>query len=444
MKSSHIFGRHSKINLPLAISGNGPWITDADNKTYLDACGGAAVSCLGYHPSAVIEAVKNQLDSLAYVHSGFFTTTVAEQLADKLCKLAPEGIERAYILNGGSEATEAAIKLAKQYFQEQNKPTKSQFIARHQSYHGNTLGALSAGGNAWRRKQFEQILSPAMHHIEPCHYWRFAQDSESEYDYGQRVATSLEDKILQLGAENVAAFIAEPVVGATMGVVPAVNGYFKKIREICDTYDVLLILDEVMCGIGRTGTFFASEQEDITPDIVCVAKGLGAGIQPLGAMLCSERIYNTIAKGSGFFQHGHTYMAHASACAAGLAVLQTIENNDLLNNIQQMGKLLGNSLHKALADHPNVGNIRGRGLFWGIELVANKVTKEPLSPELKTAAKIKKAAMQTGLMCYPMSGTIDGARGDHILLAPAYIVDQSHIKEIVARLTKALHIVLGR
>ncbi len=438
MKSSHVFGRHTQIDLPVVARGEGPWLIDTNKKYYLDACGGAAVSCLGHSPAPVLQAVKHQLDNIAYAHTRFFTSKPAEDLANKLISLSPDGIDRVYFVSGGSEAVESAIKLARQYFLEIGQPKRTQFIARRQSYHGNTLGALSAGGNEWRRAQFNDLLSPAMHHVDPCHYWRFAENGESREQYGQRVAQSLEKKILQLGAETVAAFIAEPVVGATMGAVPAVAGYFSKIREICDRYGVLLILDEVMCGMGRTGTFFASEQEPVRPDIVCIAKGLGAGVQPIGAMLCSATIFDAIAEGSGFFQHGHTYLAHAAACAAGLAVINEIQSNELLTNITTMGDRLGAALSNRFHDHPNIGDIRGRGLFWGIELVADRSSKSALDPALKTAAKITTIAMQEGLMVYPMSGTIDGKLGDHILLAPPFIIDESHVTEIIERLDQTL------
>ncbi len=293
--SGQIFGRHTKGSLPIIAGGDGIWLIDRDGKRYLDGCGGAAISALGHSNRAVLEAAKGQLDNIAFAHTGFFTSDPAEQLATRLVEKAPAGIEKVYLVSGGSEAVEAAIKLSRQYFVEIGQSDRSQIISRWQSYHGNTLGALAAGGNKWRRAQFEPLLANAMHQIDPCHYWRWANPGESEFDYGQRMANQLEAKILELGAQSVAAFIAEPVVGATMGAVGAVEGYFARIREICDQYGVLLILDEVMCGAGRTGTFFASEFDEIKPDIICMAKGLGAGIQPIGAMLCSGEIYNGIA-----------------------------------------------------------------------------------------------------------------------------------------------------
>lgn len=436
--ATHVFHRAPKNQLPTAVSAEGLYITDSEGRSYLDACGGAAVSCLGHHPKPVLTATIAQLESMAFAHTGFFTSEPAERLADRLIEHAPEGIDKVYFVSGGSEAVEAALKLAKQYFLEIGKPTKSHVIGRRQSYHGNTLGALGSGGNQWRRRQFEPLLPPHMTHISPCHFWRWAEPGETEWMYGQRVANELEAEILRIGPDNVAAFIAEPVVGATMGAVPAVAGYFERIREICDQYQVLLILDEVMCGMGRTGDLFSCSHDQIRPDIVCIAKGLGAGIQPIGAMLCQGSIYDAVVSGSGFFQHGHTYIGHPTACAAGLAVLDILTETPILAQVREHGDALQAQLHDALANHPWVGNIRGRGLFIGIELVEDQGTKCPLDSSLKVASRIKAQAMQHGLMCYPMSGTIDGQHGDHILLAPPFIVQPNDLEQIVARLGCAI------
>ena len=444
MKSRHVFPRHTQADLPVVTGGDGVYLIDSEGRRYLDACGGAAVSCLGHSDRAVLDAVKSQLDRIAYAHTSFFTSEPAERLADMLVERAPAGIGRVYFVSGGSEAMEASIKLARQYFLETGQPQRRHVIARWQSYHGNTLGALSAGGNRWRRAQFEPFLVGAMHHVDACHAWRWKEPGESDEAYGLRTADTLEAKILELGPDTVAAFIAEPVVGATMGAVPAVPGYFKRIREICDRYGVLLILDEVMCGMGRTGSLFASEQEGMTPDVVCVAKGLGAGIQPLGAMLVGDRIYDAIAAGSGFFQHGHTYLGHPVACAAGVAVLEQIEQRELLAKVRSQGAALTSALEARFGQHPNVGDIRGRGLFIGLELVADRATKQPFDTKLKLNARIKKAAMAEGLMCYPMGGTIDGENGDHVLLAPPYIIEDEHIGQIVDRLDRAMSSALAQ
>jgi len=435
---SKVFPRHSQSNPETAVAGDGPYLIDASGKRYLDACGGAAVSCLGHSNAAVRRAVSEQIDKLAWAHTSFFTSEPAEELAEMLIDRAPGSLDRVYFVSGGSEANEAAIKLARQYFLEKGEPKRQNIVARWQSYHGNTLGALSAGGNRWRRAQFEPLLSGAMHHVDPCHYWRWGEPGETPEAYGLRVANSLEKKILELGPETVAAFIVEPVVGATMGAVPAVPGYFKRIREICDTYGVLLILDEVMCGMGRTGSLFACEQEGIVPDIATIAKGLGAGYQPIGAMLCTSEIYQAIETGSGFFQHGHTYLGHPTACAAGVAVLKEFDRLDLIPKVSETGAKLTSALEARFGQHPHVGDIRGRGLFIGLELVADKNTKEPFDPAWKVNAEIKKRALDGGLMVYAMAGTVDGRTGDHIMLAPPYEIDAGHIDEIVDGVDKAL------
>ena len=434
---SHVFPRHTKNMPPLALSGEGCYLFDASGKRYFDGSGGAAVSCLGHGDPEVIEAVKTQVEKLAFAHTGFFTSEPAEKLADLLIANAPGDLDRVLFVSGGSEANEAAIKLARQYFVEKGETNRRFLIARRQSYHGNTLGALAVGGNQWRRKQFSPLLVDVSH-ISPCFEYADRSPAESKFDYGQRVAQELEDEILRLGTDSVIAFLAEPVVGATAGAVPAVEGYFTRIREICDRYGVLLILDEVMCGMGRTGHLFACEADNVTPDIACIAKGLGAGYQPIGAMLCSSEIYRTIEEGSGFFQHGHTYLGHPVATAAGCAVLEAILSRDLVSRVRRMGERFDKALKDQFSEHAHVGDIRGRGLFRGIELVADKVSKSPFAPEKRLAAGIKKAAFEQGLICYPMSGTRDGVNGDHILLAPPFIIENDQIVEVVTKLDTAI------
>ena len=436
-ESPHVFHRHTRQTYPVAVRGDGLYVIDSEGRRYLDASGGAAVSCLGHSHPRIIAAIKRQLDQLAYAHSSFFTTEVAETLADTLVRNAPVGIERVYFNSGGSEGIEAALKMARQYFLEIGQPERHHIIGRRQSYHGNTLGALAAGGNVWRRKPFEPLL-PRFHHVAPCYSYRDKRADESEEQYGARVAAALEEEILRLGPKTVAAFIAETVVGATLGAVAPSPGYFKSIREICDRHGVLLILDEVMCGMGRTGTLHACEQEGIAPDLMVIAKGLGAGYQPIGALLANGKLFAAMREGSGFFQHGHTYMAHPTACAAALEVQRVIEEDGLLANVRQQGDHLHQALHRSFGEHPHVGDIRGRGLFQAIELVVDPETKEPFNPALSLHARIKREAMQRGLMCYPMGGTVDGQRGDHVLLAPPYIVDAPAIQTIAATLREAV------
>ena len=438
---SSVFPRDTRITPPVAVGGEGCYLIDSTGKRYFDGSGGAAVSCLGHGDAEVTEAIKAQLDRLAFAHTGFFSSEPAEALADLLIRHAPGDLSRVYFVSGGSEATEAALKLARQYHVEKGEPGRGRIIARRQSYHGNTIGALSAGGNAWRRAQFSPLLIDVSH-IAPCYEYRFRDEAESAFDYGQRAAQELEDEILRLGPETVMAFIAEPVVGATMGAVPAVEGYFRRIREICDAYGVLLIFDEVMCGMGRTGHLFACEAEGVTPDILCIAKGLGAGYQPIGAMLCSGAIYDAIAQGSGFFQHGHTYIGHPVATAAGLAVVRALLERNLIARVGQLGKALEAGLRGALGQHPNVGDIRGRGLFWGIELVADRSTKTAFDPSLRIAARMRQVAFDNGLICYPMAGTIDGRSGDHILLAPPFIMTDEQVDELIDKVAQSVKAVV--
>ena len=438
--ADHVFHRTTNP-MPTVARGDGCYLVDTAGKRYLDA-GGAAVSCLGHSDAHVNKAIMAQVEKVSFAHSGFFTSEAAERLADKLIAHAPPGIDRVYQLNGGSEAIEAAIKLARQYFVCRGQPERGHVIARRQSYHGNTLGALSAGGNEWRRRQFSPLLLD-MSHISPCYAYRDRQEGEKAREYGERVANELETEILRVGPEKVMAFIAEPVVGATMGAVPAVEGYFARIRQICDTYDILLILDEVMCGMGRTGTLFACEQENVRPDIITIAKGMGAGYQPVSAMMCSTHIYGEVTRNGGFFQHGHTYMGHPVAAACAHAVLERIVDDDLLSRVVHLGKLMEQRLNEAFAQHPHVGDLRGRGLFRGIELVADRAHKTPFDPALKVAQKVKNAAFERGLMCYPMQGTIDGKNGDHVLLAPPFIMADQQVDEIVDVLRQAVDDVLN-
>jgi adenosylmethionine-8-amino-7-oxononanoate aminotransferase len=419
------------------VAGDGIEIVDSDGKRYIDASGGAAVSCLGHSNQRVIDAIKRQVQQLPYAHTSFFTTAVAEELADRLVDAAPAGLDHVYFASGGSEAIEGALKLARQYFVEKGEPARRHFIARRQSYHGNTLGALAIGGNAWRREPFLPLLIEA-HHVSPCYAYRDQRAGETEEAYAQRLADELENKILELGAESVAAFVAETVVGATAGALPPVREYFKKIRAVCDKYGVLLILDEIMSGMGRTGWLFACEEDGIAPDILTIAKGLGAGYQPIGATLVSDEIYRAIVSGSGFFQHGHTYIGHATACAAALEVQRVIAEDRLLDNVKARGEQLRARLRECFADHPRVGDIRGRGLFVGVEFVEDRGQKTPFAPDRRLHARIKREAMQRGLMVYPMGGTIDGLHGDHVLIAPPFICTERQIDTIVERLGDAV------
>jgi adenosylmethionine-8-amino-7-oxononanoate aminotransferase len=431
---SHVFHRDPRLKYPVAVRGEGAYLYDRDGKRYLDASGGAAVSCLGHSDAAVIGAIQRQLEKLPFAHTSFFTNEPMEALADALIARAPQSFDKVYFVSGGSEAMEAALKLARQYYVEKGEPERAHVIGRRQSYHGNTLGALAVGGNQWRRRQFEPLLIETSH-VSPCYAYRGKHSGESDAAYAERLAQELEQQFRQ---KSVIAFVAETVAGATLGAVPPVPGYFRRVRELCDRYGVLLILDEVMCGMGRCGTLWAFEQEGIVPDIVAVAKGLGAGYQPIGALLISREVSETIQRGSGFFQHGHTYIGHAAACAGALAVQKRLHEDGILKKVSPMGTVLERKLREAFANHPHVGDIRGRGLFWGIELVAERATKKPFDPKLRMHARVKRKAMQAGLMCYPMGGTIDGVQGDHVLVAPPFIVDETQLDELVDKLGSAI------
>ncbi len=434
---SKIFHRDPAHVYPTAVSGKGAYIFDSTGKAYLDASGGAAVSCLGHGHPAVIAAINRQLERLCYVHTGFFTSEPAEALAEQLVASAPPGISHVDFVSGGSEAMETALKMARQYFVEIGQPERTRFIARRQSYHGNTLGALALGGNAWRRALFAPMLIDVTH-VSPCYPYREQGPGESAEQYGARLAAELEQAILKLGPQSVIAFVAEPVVGATLGAAPAVPGYFKHVRELCDRHGILLILDEVMCGMGRCGTQFACEADGVVPDIVTIAKGLGAGYQPIGAVLMQQRVHDAFMAGSGTFRHGYTYMGHALACAGALEVQRVIKEEGLLAQVVVRGAQLMNELQRAFADHPHVGDIRGRGLMVALELVQDRASKTPFDPSAGLHTRVKQAALDGGLVCYPTGGCVDGQSGDHVLLAPPFIISAGQIGEIVDKLRGAI------
>lgn len=439
---SHVFHRNPNNDYPVAVRGDGVYLIDRAGKRYLDASGGAAVSCLGHTDRAVVEAIKAQLDRLPFAHTSFFSNEPMEALADELIRRSPKAFDRVYFVSGGSEAVEAALKLARQYFVEKGEPQREHIIARRGSYHGNTLGALAVGGNAWRRKQFEPLLIEVSH-VAPCFAYRGKGAGESDEAYALRLAAEAEAEIVRLGGDKVMAFVAETVVGATLGAVEPVPGYFKRIRDICDKYGVLLILDEVMCGMGRCGELFTFTQEGIVPDLVCIAKGLGAGYQPIGAVIATRKIYEAITAGSGFFQHGHTYLGHAAACAGALAVQKRLNEDGVLARVAPLGELLDKKLRAAFGRHPHVGDIRGRGLFRALELVEDRATKKPFDAIRKINTRLKKEALEAGLMCYPMGGTLDGVQGDHVLFAPAFIVEEAQLDELVDKFSAALSATLG-
>jgi adenosylmethionine-8-amino-7-oxononanoate aminotransferase len=434
---SRIVHRNLREDPPVAVSGSGIWLRDASGHEVIDGSGGAAVACLGHGHPRVVAAMKAQIDRLCYAHTAIFSAESAERLADMLVGHAPGGLTHAYFVSSGSEAMEAALKIARQHFLEAGQPRRTRFIARRQSYHGNTLGALAAGGNAMRRAPYEPILSQAFSHVSPCYAYRDQRAGEDDAAYVARLAAELEAEFQRLGPDTVIAFCAETVVGATLGCATALPGYFRAMREVCDRHGALLILDEVMSGMGRTGTLHAWEQEGIHPDIEVIAKGLGGGYQPIGGILVHGRVIEALRRGSGSFKHGQTYQAHPVACAAAIAVQEAIRDEGLLANVRAMGALLEKGLRARLGQHPHVGDIRGRGLFWAIELVRDRDDKQPFDPALAVNERIKREAFARGLACYPMGGTIDGRLGDHVILAPPYVATASDIEAIVDRFDAA-------
>jgi adenosylmethionine-8-amino-7-oxononanoate aminotransferase len=430
MGADHVFHRSTSAAPPLAVGGEGIFLIGADGRQYIDACGGAAVSCLGHAHPAIVAAIAEQTNRLEFVHTGFFTTAEAEELAELITELSPGALDRVWYTSSGSEAIEAALKLARQFHLERGATARNRVIARRLSYHGNTLGALAAGGSAWRRAPYEPLLIDVTF-ADPCFEYRYAEPGESAEDYGRRAAASVEQAIARAGPETVMAFVAETVVGATAGAVPPVPGYLQRVRDICERHGVLLILDEVMCGSGRTGTFLSCEQDGVVPDIVTLGKGLGGGYQPIGAVVCTSHVYEAIARGSGTLKHGQTYNAHPVGCAAALAVQHIVRDEELLARVRAAGSRMKSLLQNRFGDNPGVGDIRGRGLLLALELVADRTTKAPFDPALRLHERAKAEAFSRGLLIYPGGGTADGRAGDHILLAPPYNATDSELDMIV-------------
>jgi len=441
MGAEHVFHRTTGERPPTAVRGEGIFLIDDDGRRYLDACGGAAVSCLGHGNPQVAAAIAEQVAALDYAHTGFFTSDAAEELASLIADVSPGALDRVWFTSSGSEAIEAALKLARQYHLERGDSGRSRVIARRFSYHGNTLGALAAGGSKWRRAPYDPLLIETSL-VDPCFQYRFAEPGERADDYGRRAADALEQEIQRLGGDTVMAFVAETVVGATAGAVPPVAGYFQHIREICDRHGALLILDEVMCGAGRTGTFLSCEQDGVVPDIVTLGKGLGGGYQPIGAVVCTSDVYDAVASGSGVLKHGQTYNAHPVGCAAALQVQRIIEREGLLGRVHVAGERLRALLTQRFADHRNIGDIRGRGLLMAIELVADRDSKTPFGPELRLHERAKTDAFARGLLIYPGGGCVDGRAGDHVLLAPPYNVTDDELGMIVDLLADTIDAVL--
>lgn len=426
-----------------AVRGEGIRLHLASGRIVIDGSGGAAVACIGHGNKRVAAAMAEQAGKMAYAHTGFFTSEPAEALAEILLAGEPGGLTHAFFVSSGSEAMEAAIKLARQYFLEIGQERRTRFIARRQSYHGTTLGALSAGGHVARRTPYEPILSGAFSKVSPCFAYHHQASDESDAQYVARLAAELETEFQRLGPNTVAAFCAETVVGAATGCVSALPGYFAAIRAVCDRHGALLILDEVMCGMGRTGTLHAWEQEGIAPDIQAVAKGLGGGYAPIGAILASARVIAALRDGSGGFMHGQTYQAHPVACAAALEVQRILQDEALVANVARQGNTLERLLTERFGNHRHVGDVRGRGLFWALEFVSDRGGRTPFAPSAGIAERTKQAALDRGLGVYPCVGTLDGTQGDHVIVAPPYTVTNADLAEIVDRLGAAVDAVFA-
>lgn len=434
MSKSSVIYRQTNYQYRMAKSSANVYITDENNNQYLDMSGGAAVCSVGHDHDLVKKRISEQLEQLAFAHTSFFTHAPQEELASRITDLFHEPGAKAYFSSGGSEANETALKLAWQYWQSLGRDSKKIVISREFSYHGNTFGTLGVSGNQARRDRSAMPLLD-WPRIEPYYPLRFKDPSESDEAYAFRAAEQLTLAINEVGPENVAAFIYEPVVGSSLGVVSADHGYLERIRAICDNYKILLISDEIMCGSGRTGTWYAHAQHNIVADITTLAKSIAGGYQPLAATVAREHIAKQLE--SSGFAHGHTYIGHPLACAAGCGVLDAIEADDLFNRVPQMGEQFMNALNDTFADHPNVAEIRGRGLFMGIELVADRDSLKGFQT-FALEHKLRELALQSGLICYPGEIIWEETCVPHIILAPPFIIEQRHIDECIEKLSTTL------
>ncbi len=377
-------------------------------------------------------AVVAQMQRLSYVHTQAYTTAAAEELADLLVTSAGHGFVKAFLVGSGSEANDSAMKLASQYFFEKDRRQRTHFISRRQAYHGNTIGAMSLTTAPLRTAPYKGIMLPNISHVSPCYPYQYQSDDESSEDYVARLARELDDEFQRLGPENVAAFVAETVMGSISGCVPPVPGYFQAMQAVCRKHGALLVIDEIMCGLGRTGSMYPWQDEGIVPDIVTIGKGLGAGYIPIAALLAHSHIMDVLNQGTGVFYQSYTFQAHAVACAAALAVQKIIIRDGLVENCRKMGHVLRELLVSRLASKKYVGNIRGRGLFYAVEFVKDKVSKETLDPTFQFSVKIQQRALDRGVHIYPGIGVVDGYRGDHVMFAPAFIVNEEELKQIVS------------
>jgi len=422
-------------------SASGCYLYLENRQRILDGCAGAAVAVIGHGSQIVTDAMVEQSRKVSYVHTLAYTTPAAEDLADFLLEGNPFGFSKAYFVGSGSEATDSAIKLSRQYFFEKGQTQRTKFVSRQQAYHGNTVAAMSLSSNMARRVPYENaIMLPGVSFVSAANAYRGRMIGETEDQYAIRLVDELDQHFQSIGPDTVAAFVAETVVGATAGCLTAPKGYFSGVRQLCDRYGILLILDEVMCGTGRTGTYFSFEQEgdDVVPDIVTIGKGLGGGHAPIAGILVRKNIVDSLRRGSASFNHGHTYQAHPMSCAVALAVQKVIRDEDLVRSCAAKGRVLASMLHEAFADHEHIGEVRGRGLFWGIEFVEDRATKKPFNSSLDIGPRIQQKAFDLGLAVYPGRGTVDGWVGDHILLAPPLVIELDQLISMVEILKEAV------
>jgi len=417
--------------------GRGIYLYDADGREYIDGCSGSEVSNIGHAVPEIATAMASQAGKVAFTHGSRFATVPAMRLAQMVAGLAPGDLDRVYLVSGGSEAVEACIKFARTYFIERDgqATAKHKIISRWHGFHGNTLGALSATGHVPRRRKYDPMLVD-FPHIPACYCYR-CHYGLTHPDCGVACAKALEETILAQGPDTVAAFIAEPLIGAASGAVPPVEDYWPLIRDICSRHDVLLIADEVMTGFGRTGAHFAVDHWGVTPDIISCAKGMSAGYVPLGAMIVAQHLHETLRRGSGKFTHGHTYGGNPLAAATGVAVLEYYQKHDLCANSRRMGDLMF-ELAAPLRESPLIGDIRGRGLFMGIELVQDKESRQPYRADLGMGERLTQKCMNHGLVLYPGSGHGPANAGDHVLVGPPLTITESEVRELIRRLSAGL------
>lgn len=434
-EGTHLMHRSLKVEPAMVESANGLELHLSNGRTVLDACGGAAVAIIGHCNEEVNKAMVRQASKVSYVHTQSYTTPAAEDLANFMLEGSPHGLEKAFFVCSGSEAVESALKMARQYFFEKGETERVHFVSRKQSYHGNTMGSLSVSSNLARKVPYQGFGYQHVSHVSPAYAYRYQKDEETESQFTERLLKELEDEFLAIGPSKVIAFLAETVGGATAGCVPPPKGYLRGARALCDKYGILLILDEIMCGTGRCGTYFAFEQEEVVPDLVTVAKGLGGGYCSIAAVLAHKRVVDVLRQGTSSFNHGHTYQAHPISCATALAVQKILRRDNLVARCAAMGKLLEEKLRAELGDCPSVGDIRGRGLFWAVEFVKDKKTKETFDPSITFGIRVQQAAFEAGVAIYPGWTTVDGTKGDHILLAPPFIVTEEEL-DIIVRVVK--------